>query len=76
MDTPEPRWSAWREGITFDARYTVVKGKTFRCQVEVFGKKTGRIHARTGTGKLVGRKKIIWVTWRGLRMTLEQLCQL
>jgi hypothetical protein len=76
MDKPEPNWSPWREGNTFDVRYTVEKGRAFRCKVEVFGKKTGHISTRGGTGKKVGRKKMIWVTWRGARMTLEQICQL
>lgn len=70
-------WSQWRKGRAFDVRYYIPEaGKTFPCKVEIYGRQSGRITSRNGAGKRAGRKNIIWVTWRGLRMTLEQICQL
>ena len=72
----DERWSAWIKGRSCDVRYTRKPGKTFRCQVEILGRVSQHTSTRTGTGKVVGKKKIIWVTWRGIRMTLETVCQL
>lgn len=79
---PTPGKANWHSGVAYDVGvsdnmlYTNSTGSMGKMTVFIRERATGKISQRTGISEQIGNFGVIWINWKGKKITAEKLLKL